>query len=138
MNKIPALVVVTYKPRGLTRKELSELAAILDEQNYSERMLRAAYGKARSSDIRAPVSIRIINMAKAWLLSPANADDCNQYSRIHSSVQGSRGVGSSDNTSPANGLARMSTHSVFAAAFVQESIGTNRHEFSLVSQGLAV
>jgi len=55
MNKIPALVAVTQKPRDLTRKELSELAAMLDEQNYSERMLRAAYGKARNVDIAAHI-----------------------------------------------------------------------------------
>jgi len=55
MNKIPALVAVTQKPRELTRKELSDLAAVLDEQNYSERMLRAAYGKARNADIAAHI-----------------------------------------------------------------------------------
>lgn len=55
MNKIPALVAVTQKPRDLTRKELSDLAAMLDEQNYSERMLRAAYGKARNADIAAHI-----------------------------------------------------------------------------------
>eukprot|EP00903_Cladosiphon_okamuranus_P022578 g20773.t1 len=55
MNKIPALVAVTQKPRDLTRKELSELAKILDEQHFSEPMLRAAYGKARNADIAAHI-----------------------------------------------------------------------------------
>ena len=55
MNKIPALIAVTQKPRDLTRKELSELAALLDEHHYSEAMLRAAYGKARNADIAAHI-----------------------------------------------------------------------------------
>lgn len=55
MNKLPALIAVTQRPRDLTRKQLSELAALLDEKNYSERMLRAAYGKARNADIAAHI-----------------------------------------------------------------------------------
>ncbi len=41
--------------RDLARKELSELAGLLDEKNYSEAMLRAAYGKARNADIAAHI-----------------------------------------------------------------------------------
>ena len=55
MNQVPALIAVTQRPRDLTRKELSELAALLDEKNYSEAMLRAAYGKARNADIAAHI-----------------------------------------------------------------------------------
>jgi len=55
MNVVPALIAVTQKPRDLTRKELSELAGLLDEKNYSESMLRAAYGKARNADIAAHI-----------------------------------------------------------------------------------
>lgn len=55
MNTVPALIAVTQRPRELTRKELSELAAILDEKNYSEAMLRAAYGRARNADIAAHI-----------------------------------------------------------------------------------
>lgn len=55
MNAIPALIAVTQRPRELTRKELSELAGLLDEKNYSESMLRAAYGKARNADIAAHI-----------------------------------------------------------------------------------
>lgn len=55
MNQVPALVAVTQRPRDLTRKELSELAGLLDEKNYSEAMLRAAYGKARNADIAAHI-----------------------------------------------------------------------------------
>jgi type I restriction enzyme R subunit len=55
MNQVPALIAVTQRPRDLTRKELSELASLLDEKNYSEAMLRAAYGKARNADIAAHI-----------------------------------------------------------------------------------
>jgi type I restriction enzyme R subunit len=55
MNHVPALIAVTQRPRDLTRKELSELAGLLDERNYSESMLRAAYGKARNADIAAHI-----------------------------------------------------------------------------------
>ncbi|MBV6648130.1 MAG: type I restriction-modification system endonuclease [Hoeflea sp.] len=55
MNSVPALIAVTQRPRELTRKELSELAGLLDENNYSESMLRAAYGKARNADIAAHI-----------------------------------------------------------------------------------
>ncbi|MBX4993877.1 type I restriction enzyme R subunit [Rhizobium binae] len=55
MNQAPALIAVTQRPRDLTRKELSELAGLLDEKNYSEAMLRAAYGRARNADIAAHI-----------------------------------------------------------------------------------
>ncbi|MCM5554027.1 type I restriction-modification system endonuclease [Pleomorphomonas sp. NRKKF1] len=55
MNRVPALIAVTQRPRDLTRKQLSELAGLLDEKNYSESMLRAAYGKARNADIAAHI-----------------------------------------------------------------------------------
>ncbi|MBS7539848.1 type I restriction-modification system endonuclease [Ancylobacter lacus] len=55
MNRVPALIAVTQRPRDLTRRELSELAGLLDEKNYSEAMLRAAYGRARNADIAAHI-----------------------------------------------------------------------------------
>lgn len=55
MNEVPALIAVTQRPHDLTRKELAELAGLLDEKNYSEAMLRAAYGKARNADIAAHI-----------------------------------------------------------------------------------
>jgi type I restriction enzyme R subunit len=55
MNQLPALIAVTQRPRDLTRKELAELAGLLDERNYSEAMLRAAYGRARNADIAAHI-----------------------------------------------------------------------------------
>ncbi len=55
MNASPALVAATQKPRELTRKELKELAAELDEHGFSEANLRRAYGRARNADIAAHI-----------------------------------------------------------------------------------
>lgn len=53
MNATPALVAATQRPRELTRKELKELAVLLDTQGFSEATLRQAYGRARNADIAA-------------------------------------------------------------------------------------
>ncbi|MDE1905547.1 MAG: type I restriction-modification system endonuclease [Rhodospirillales bacterium] len=55
MNSAPALIAVTKRPRELTRKELKELALLLDEQGFSEASLRRAYGRARNADIAAHI-----------------------------------------------------------------------------------
>lgn len=53
MNAVPAMVAATQRPRELTRKELKELAVLLDEKGFSEAALRRAYGSARNADIAA-------------------------------------------------------------------------------------
>jgi len=55
MNAVPAMVAATQRPRDLTRKELKELAALLDERGFSEASLRRAYGRARNADIAAHI-----------------------------------------------------------------------------------
>jgi type I restriction enzyme R subunit len=55
MNVVPALIAATQKPRELTRKELKELATLLDEKGFSEAKLRRAYGRARNADIAAHI-----------------------------------------------------------------------------------
>ena len=55
MNAVPALIAATQKPRELTRKELKELAVLLDEKGFSEANLRRAYGQARNADIAAHI-----------------------------------------------------------------------------------
>jgi type I restriction enzyme R subunit len=55
MNEIPALIVVTQRPRDLTRQQLKELAMALDMAGYSEASLRAAYRDLTSKDIAATV-----------------------------------------------------------------------------------
>lgn len=55
MNAAPAMIAAVQRPRDLTRKELKELAALLDEAGYSEASLRQAYGRARNADIAAHI-----------------------------------------------------------------------------------
>ena len=55
MNAAPALIAATQRPRELTRKELKDLAILLDEHGFSEASLRQAYGRARNADIAAHI-----------------------------------------------------------------------------------
>ncbi|TXC70962.1 type I restriction-modification system endonuclease [Sphingomonas ginsenosidivorax] len=55
MNAVPAMIAATQRPRELTRKELKELAILLDGQGFSEANLRRAYGSARNADIAAHI-----------------------------------------------------------------------------------
>ena len=55
MNAVPALIAATQRPRELTRKELKDIAVLLDAQGFSETSLRAAYGRARNADIAAHI-----------------------------------------------------------------------------------
>jgi type I restriction enzyme, R subunit len=55
MNAAPALIAATQRPRELTRKELRDLAVLLDAQGFSEASLRQAYGRARNADIAAHI-----------------------------------------------------------------------------------
>ncbi len=55
MNAAPALIAATQRPRDLTRKELKELAVLLDQNGFSEASLRQAYGRVRNADIAAHI-----------------------------------------------------------------------------------
>jgi type I restriction enzyme, R subunit len=55
LNKIPALIVVTQRPRELTRKELKELRLLLDTSGYSERNLQTAWREMTNEDIAASI-----------------------------------------------------------------------------------
>ncbi len=55
MNAVPALIAATQKPRELTRKELKDIAILLDEKGFSEAALRQAYGRTRNADISAHI-----------------------------------------------------------------------------------
>ncbi len=55
MNAAPAMIAATQRPRELTRKELKELAILLDAKGFSEARLRRAYGSARNADIAAHI-----------------------------------------------------------------------------------
>lgn len=55
MNAVPALIAATQRPRDLTRAELKQIAALLDEKGFSEASLRQAYGRVRNADIAAHI-----------------------------------------------------------------------------------
>lgn len=55
MNAVPAMIAATQRPRELTRKELKELAVLLDARGFSEAALRRAYGSVRNADIAAHI-----------------------------------------------------------------------------------
>jgi len=55
INTIPALMIVTTRPRDLTRKELRELKLILDQEGYSETALRTAWKDATNQEIAASI-----------------------------------------------------------------------------------
>lgn len=55
MNAVPAMIAAIQRPRELTRKELKELATLLDGGGFSEASLRRAYGSVRNADIAAHI-----------------------------------------------------------------------------------
>ncbi|MBP8807499.1 MAG: type I restriction-modification system endonuclease [Kofleriaceae bacterium] len=55
LNRIPALLVVTQRPRELTRAQLKELGLALDAAGYSEAALRTAWRDATNQDIAASI-----------------------------------------------------------------------------------
>ena len=55
INQIPALLVVTQRPRDLTRSQLKELKLLLDNAGYPERHLQVAWRELTNEDIAASI-----------------------------------------------------------------------------------
>jgi type I restriction enzyme R subunit len=55
LNKIPALILVTQRPRELTRQVLRQLQMDLAEAGYMEKELQSAYREATNEDIAASI-----------------------------------------------------------------------------------
>ena len=55
INKVPALVVVTQRPRDLTRAQLKELKLLLEREGYSEKALQVAWREMTNEDIAASI-----------------------------------------------------------------------------------
>jgi type I restriction enzyme R subunit len=70
LNEIPALLVVTQRPRDLTRAQLRELKLALDEQGFTEPYLRDAWREAKNQDIAATIIGFIRNQALGSPLVP--------------------------------------------------------------------
>lgn len=55
LNKIPALIVVTSRPRFLTRAQLKEIRLLLSAAGYSEKALQVAWREMTNEDIAASI-----------------------------------------------------------------------------------
>lgn len=55
LNKVPALLVVTQRPRELTRQQLKELRLLLDGAGYTEAALQTAWRETTNQDIAASI-----------------------------------------------------------------------------------
>lgn len=55
MNLIPALTIVTQRPRDLTRQQLKELKLALDQAGYNEAALQTAWQEMTNEDIAASI-----------------------------------------------------------------------------------
>jgi type I restriction enzyme R subunit len=55
LNTLPALLVVTQRPRELTRKQLKELKLALDQAGFPEAHLRSAWRATTNQDIAASI-----------------------------------------------------------------------------------
>ena len=70
LNRIPALLVVTQRPRQLTRAQLKELKLLLDAKGYSETTLQVAWQDATNEDIAASIVGFIRQAALGDALTP--------------------------------------------------------------------
>ncbi|SHK16893.1 type I restriction enzyme, R subunit [Desulfatibacillum alkenivorans DSM 16219] len=70
INEIPALMIVTQRPRELTRKQLKELKLTLDNAGYTEPNLETAYRETTNQDIAASIIGYIRGMALGSPLVP--------------------------------------------------------------------
>ena len=69
-NNIPALLVVTKRPRDLTRAQLLQIKTALDAKGFNETTLKAAWHELKNEDIAATISGFIRNRALGSPLIP--------------------------------------------------------------------
>jgi len=55
LNEVPALLLVTQRPRELTRAALKQLRLLLDEAGYTEAALQTAWRESTNQDIAASI-----------------------------------------------------------------------------------
>ena len=70
LNKIPALLVVTQRPKELTREDLRLLKLALDQEGFSEKSLQTAWREGRNEDIAATIVGYIRRLALGSPLLP--------------------------------------------------------------------
>ena len=70
LNKIPALLVVTQRPRDLTREDLKQLKLALDQEGYTEKALQSAWTESKNEDFAATIIGYIRQLALGSPLVP--------------------------------------------------------------------
>jgi type I restriction enzyme R subunit len=70
LNKMPALLVVTQRPRDLTREDLRKLRLALDAEGYNEKSLQTAWREQKNEDIAATIVGYIRQLALGAPLVP--------------------------------------------------------------------
>lgn len=70
MNRLPALLVVTQRPRELTREDLRQLKLALDEEGFNEASVQTAWRDQKSEDIAATIVGYIRQLALGSPLVP--------------------------------------------------------------------
>jgi type I restriction enzyme R subunit len=70
VNKVPALLVVTQRPRDLTREDLRALKLTLDQEGFTEKSLQTAWREQKNEDIAATIIGYIRQLALGSPLVP--------------------------------------------------------------------
>lgn len=89
-NEIPALLVVTTRPRELTRTQLRDLKLALDQAGYGEKALTAAWARKTNREIAASIIGFIRQQALGGALEPYSQRVDRALSRILASRAWSR------------------------------------------------
>jgi type I restriction enzyme R subunit len=70
LNKLPALLVVTQRPRELTREDLRALKLTLDQEGFGEKAVQSAWREQKNEDIAATIVGYIRQLALGSPLLP--------------------------------------------------------------------
>jgi type I restriction enzyme R subunit len=70
LNKLPALLVVTQRPRDLTREDLRQLKLVLDQEGFSEKSVQTAWREQKNEDVAATIVGYIRQLAIGSPLMP--------------------------------------------------------------------
>ena len=70
LNRLPALLVVTQRPKELTREDLRKLKLLLDEAGFSEKSVQTAWREQKNEDIAATIVGYIRQLALGSPLLP--------------------------------------------------------------------
>jgi type I restriction enzyme R subunit len=70
INKLPALLVVTQRPRDLTRDDLRALKLLLDQEGFGEKAVQTAWRDQKNEDVAATIIGYIRQLALGSPLLP--------------------------------------------------------------------